>query len=99
VRRISEVSDEALTLNALAHESAMSPYHFLRTFRQVTGMTPHQYLLLARLNRAATRLRSSTDAVATIAYGAGFKDLATFNRRFRRLIGATPSAYRAMRVR
>jgi AraC family transcriptional regulator len=99
VRRIDGQSDATLTLNVLAHEAAMSPYHFLRTFRQVTGMTPHQYLLLARLRGAATRLRSSTDAVATIAYGAGFKDLATFNRRFHRLIGTTPSAYRAMRVR
>jgi AraC family transcriptional regulator len=99
VRRINEGFDGALTLNALAHESAMSPYHFLRTFRQVTGMTPHQYLLLARLHRAATRLRLGTDAISTIAYGAGFKDLATFNRRFRRLIGATPSDYRAMRAR
>jgi AraC-like DNA-binding protein len=99
VRRINGESEGTLTLNALARESAMSPYHFLRTFRQVTGMTPHQYLLLVRLHRAATRLRLSTDAISTIAYGAGFKDLATFNRRFRRLIGATPSAYRAMRVR
>jgi AraC family transcriptional regulator len=99
VRRINGESDGTLTLNALAHESAMSPYHFLRTFRQVTGMTPHQYLLLARLHRAATRLRSSTDAISTIAYAAGFRDLATFNRRFRRLIGVTPSAYRAMRAR
>jgi AraC family transcriptional regulator len=99
VRRINEESAGPLTLNALAHESAMSPYHFLRTFRQVTGTTPHQYLLLARLHRAATRLRLSADAISTIAYGAGFNDLATFNRRFRRLIGATPSAYRSMHVR
>ena len=73
----------------------MSPYHFLRTFRQVTGMTPHQYVLHARLHRAAQRLRASADPVAKIAFEAGFNDLATFNRRFRRLIGMTPSAFRA----
>jgi AraC family transcriptional regulator len=95
VRRIDAQPDARLRLNALAHGSAMSPYHFLRTFRQVTGMTPHQYILHARLRRAATRLRESTDQVSTIALRAGFKDLATFNRRFRRLIGTTPSAYRA----
>jgi AraC family transcriptional regulator len=72
----------------------MSPYHFLRTFRQVIGMTPHQYILRARLHHAATRLRESTDPVSAIAFRAGFKDLATFNRRFRRLIGMTPSSYR-----
>jgi len=94
VRRIEAQADEALRLNALAREVAMSPYHFLRTFRQMTGMTPHQYVLHTRLLRAARRLRASADPVAMIAFEAGFNDLATFNRRFRRLIGATPSVFR-----
>jgi AraC family transcriptional regulator len=95
VRRIEAEADEGLSLSALAGEAAMSPYHFLRIFRQVTGMTPHQYVLRARLHRAAARLRESPDPISTIAFSAGFKDLATFNRRFRRLIGTTPSGYRA----
>jgi AraC family transcriptional regulator len=94
VRRIEAKADERLALNALAREAAMSPYHFLRTFRQVTGMTPHQYVLHARLLRAAQRLRASADPVSMIAFEAGFNDLATFNRRFRRLIGVTPSVFR-----
>src|SRR4029450_6140300 len=95
VRRIEAQADEHLGLSALAREAAMSPYHFLRTFRQVTGMTPHQYVLHTRLQRAAQRLRASADPVSMIAFEAGFNDLATFNRRFRRLIGVTPSAFRA----
>jgi AraC family transcriptional regulator len=94
VRRIEEQADERLSLKALAGEAAMSPYHFLRTFRQVTGMTPHQYVLRTRLHRAATQLRTSKDPISRIAFKAGFKDLATFNRRFHRLVGSTPSAYR-----
>jgi len=94
VRRIEAQADRHLGLNALAQEAAMSLYHFLRTFRQVTGMTPHQYVLHARLLRAARRLRASADPVAMIAFDAGFNDLATFNRRFRRLIGVTPSVFR-----
>jgi AraC family transcriptional regulator len=94
VRRIDAQADGPLGLNALAREAAMSPYHFLRTFRQVTGMTPHQYVLHTRLFRAAQRLRASADPVAMIAFEAGFNDLATFNRRFRRLIGVTPSSFR-----
>jgi AraC family transcriptional regulator len=94
VRQIAARADEHLGLNALAQEAAMSPYHFLRTFRQVTGMTPHQYVLHTRLHRAAQRLRASAAPVATIAFEAGFNDLATFNRRFRRLIGVTPSVFR-----
>jgi AraC family transcriptional regulator len=95
VRRIEAQADEHLGLSALAREAAMSPYHFLRTFRLVTGMTPHQYVLHTRLHRAARRLRASVDPVSMIAFEAGFNDLATFNRRFRRLIGMTPSAFRA----
>jgi AraC family transcriptional regulator len=98
VRRIDAQADGRLGLNALARDAAMSPYHFLRTFRQVTGMTPYQYILHTRLHRAAACLRESADPIAAIAFKAGFKDLATFNRRFRRLIGTTPSSYRAVGV-
>jgi AraC family transcriptional regulator len=95
IRYIESLADKSLSLGALANEAAMSPYHFLRTFRQVTGMTPHQYVLRTRLHHAATALRKTTDPISVIAYRAGFKDLASFNRRFRRLIGASPSVYRA----
>jgi AraC-like DNA-binding protein len=94
VRRIDAQPDGGVRLNTLARDAAMSPYHFLRTFRQVTGMTPYQYVLHMRLHRAARRLRESSDPISRIAFKAGFEDLATFNRRFRRLIGTTPSTYR-----
>jgi AraC-like DNA-binding protein len=73
----------------------MSPHHFLRVFAQVAGMTPHQFVLRTRLHRAAVRLRRSDEAVSAIAFDAGFNDLSTFNRRFRRLMGASPGAFRA----
>ena len=101
VRRIEaeehEPSDEPLSLTGLARGVAMSPYHFLRTFRQVVGMTPHQFVLRTRLHRAAVRLRRSDESVSAIAFDAGFNDLSTFNRRFRRVIGVSPSAYRTGR--
>jgi AraC-like DNA-binding protein len=95
VRWIEEHADERLSLHDLARDAGLSPYHFLRTFRQVAGMTPHQYVLRTRLHRAAVRLRRTEDAVSGIAYDAGFDDLSTFNRRFRRLMGTTPGRYRA----
>jgi AraC-like DNA-binding protein len=95
VRWIEEHADEQLSLRDLARDAGLSPYHFLRTFRQVTGMTPHQYVLRMRLHRAAVRLRRTDDAISGIAYDAGFNDLSTFNRRFRRLMGETPRAFRA----
>jgi AraC-like DNA-binding protein len=95
LRRIEAEAQEELSLSGLAREAAMSPYHFLRSFAQVAGMTPHQFVLRTRLHWAAVRLRRSDEAISTIAFDAGFNDLSTFNRRFRRLMGASPSAFRA----
>ncbi|MFZ5792091.1 MAG: helix-turn-helix transcriptional regulator [Pseudomonadota bacterium] len=97
LRRIEADAAAPLTLADLAREAAMSPYHFLRSFRQVVGMTPHQFVLRTRLHRAAVRLRRSDDPVSAIAFDAGFNDLSTFNRRFRRVMGMSPGAYRAGR--
>jgi AraC family transcriptional regulator len=97
VRRIEAEAHEPISLGALAAGAAMSPYHFLRTFRAVVGLTPHQFVLAQRLRRAAARLRQSDESVTAIAYGAGFSDLSTFNRRFRRIMGVTPTAYRRER--
>jgi AraC family transcriptional regulator len=94
LRRIEACSGETLTLSQLAREAAMSPYHFLRTFKGVVGMTPHQFLLRTRLHRAALLLRRSEHGVAQIAFDCGFGDLSTFNRRFRLAMGKSPSAYR-----
>lgn len=95
LRRIETQCDVPLTLPQLARDAAMSPYHFLRTFRAVAGVTPHQFLLHTRLLRAATKLHSSDGKISAIALEAGFSDLSTFNRRFRQLLGASPGAYRA----
>jgi AraC family transcriptional regulator len=95
LRRIEAQAHEQLTLADLAREAAMSPYHFLRTFREVAGMTPYQFVLRTRLHRAAVLLRRSDASISTIAFDAGFSDLSTFNRRFRRVMGSSPRAYRA----
>jgi AraC family transcriptional regulator len=89
---------EQLALTELAREAAMSPYHFLRTFRQLVGMTPHQFVLRRRLHCAAVRLRRSDEAISAVAFDVGFNDLSSFNRRFRRLMGSSPSAHRARRL-
>jgi len=97
VRRIetqAHQADRTLSLGELAREAGLSPWHFLRIFRHLVGMTPHQYILHTRMHHAAVRLRQSSDLISDIAFKAGFNDLSTFNHRFRTVIGTNPSAYR-----
>src|SRR5712671_3593166 len=97
LRRIEAEPEEPVTLWQLARDAAMSPYHFLRTFNVISGVTPYQFVLTQRLRRAAVRLRRTTDPISAIAYEAGFNDLWTFNRRFRRIMGMTPGTWRTRR--
>jgi AraC-like DNA-binding protein len=94
IRLIEQSAQDAISLSDLAARVAMSPYHFLRTFRSVVGLTPHQFVLRTRLHEAAVSLRRSDDSISTIAFASGFNDLSTFNRRFRRFMGESPGAYR-----
>lgn len=98
LRRIAAQEGARLSVDALAAEAALSPFHFLRIFEQVVGVTPGQYMLRMRLHRAAMRLRRSCDAIAAVALDCGFDDLSTFNRQFRRATGLTPGAYRMRRI-
>jgi len=102
IRRIAEVVrhieahvTEPLDLATLAALANVSKYHFLRTFQRAIGMTPYQYLLAARIRRAASRLAGSSDTVTSIAFENGFGDLSTFNSRFRSIFGVSPTGYRA----
>lgn len=84
-------------LNALAKIARLSPYHFLRVFEELTGTTPHQYILRGRLRRAALWLRQKPSKILDIALGCGFGDVSNFNRTFRAEFGITPRAYRLMK--
>jgi AraC family transcriptional regulator len=97
LRRLEAETEEPVNLRQLAHDAAMSPYHFLRTFNLIFGVTPYQFVLAQRLRHAAVRLRRTTDPISVVAYEAGFNDLSTFNRRFRRIMGVTPGHWRAVR--
>ncbi len=94
LRHIEAHSDEPLTNADLARLASMSPYHFLRVFRILIGITPHRYLIQMRLQRAAGELRRGADPIAAIAFASGFSDLSTFNHAFHRTFGLTPSRYR-----
>lgn len=74
-------------LAALAH---MSPYHFCRSFKQTSGITPHQYLLRCRINYAIKLIAAGGLNLKEIAAKAGFYDQSHLNRSFKKLLNATP---------
>jgi AraC family transcriptional regulator len=94
VRMIQACSDAPHDLRSLAREARLSPYHFLRTFESLTGVTPHQYLLRVRLCRAAIRVSTERTKILDIALDCGFGDISNFNRTFRAEFGVSPRVYR-----
>ena len=84
-----------MSLTDLSGLAAMSKYHFLRTFKRATGLTPHQYIVGRRMCRVAVALRATQSQIAHVAAEQGFRDLSTFNHAFRRVMGVTPTAFRA----
>jgi AraC-like DNA-binding protein len=94
VRAIERQPTRRLTLRHLAGEAELSPYHFLRTFEQLTGVTPHQYVCRTRLRDAAIRLALEPARIIEIAFESGFGDVSNFNRAFRAEFGVSPRVYR-----
>lgn len=94
LRWIDETPEAEMGLDRLAQQARLSPYHFLRTFERATGVTPHQYVLRARLRAAAQRLADAPDKIVEVALDCGFVDLSNFNRAFRAEFGMAPRGYR-----
>jgi AraC family transcriptional regulator len=95
VEYIEEHLDAGLTLGQMAAVAHLSPYHFARQFKAATGLPPHQYVILRRVERAKQLLQTGTDlSLAEVAAGAGFSDQSQFSRHFKRLVGVTPGQFR-----
>jgi AraC-like DNA-binding protein len=86
---------DPLDVPALARAARLSPAHFSREFRRAFGVTPHQYLLTRRLERAAALLRHTDRSVADVCFTVGLKSVGSFTSSFGRAFGRSPTAYRA----
>ena len=87
-------SREPIDLESAAKQIGLSPFHFLRLFANVLGVTPHQYLLRSRLRHAARLLADDAQPITDVALDVGFADLSNFVRTFRRAAGVSPRGFR-----
>ena len=87
-------SREDIALDHVASQAGLSPFHFLRLFSQVLGVTPHQYLVRSRLRHAARLLADGDRSVTDVALDVGFADLSNFVRTFHRAAGVSPRGFR-----
>jgi AraC-like DNA-binding protein len=92
--RMDAQSSEPIDLESAARQAGLSPFHFLRVFAKVLGVTPHQYLVRSRLRHAARLLSDGSRPVTDVALDVGFGDLSNFVNAFRRAAGVSPRRFR-----
>ena len=99
LRRARDLMDREyarpLDVAALARAALMSTAHFSRQFRATYGETPYGYLMTRRIERAKALLRRGDLSVTDVCMAVGCTSLGSFSARFTRLVGETPTAYRA----
>jgi len=86
--------DQDLTLKALAAASYLSPFHFARLFKKLTGATPHNYLAGIRASRAQLLLADTELSVTEVGAQVGYLSASHFTKAFRLATGTTPREFR-----
>ena len=92
--RLREVREPAPTIDQLAREVRISPFHFIRQFEAVFGVTPHQFRIASRIAHAKTLLAGGQYSVTDVCMEVGFSSLGSFSTLFAQRVGEAPSAYR-----
>ena len=91
---LAEVREPRLTIREVARQAGMSPFHFIRRFEALFGLTPHQFRMQSQLDRARLLLACDQHSVTEVCFETGFASLGSFSDLFARRVGAAPSAYR-----
>jgi AraC family transcriptional regulator len=87
--------DREIALSALARTAGMSAHYFCELFKQSVHLSPYQYVLRRRIEHAQSLLREPGVTVFEAAMRSGFSDQSQFTKIFRRVVGVTPTSYRA----
>lgn len=94
VNYINNNYERDISLGDIAHFVFLSPSYFTRAFKEEVGMSPINYLLKTRIERAKELLRETQMKVSDIALGVGFANQQRFNEIFKKYTGMTPLYYR-----
>lgn len=85
---------QPLDVPQLARIAHASEAHFIRSFKEAFGETPHRYLQRRRVERAMFLLRQTDRSITAICFDVGFNSLGSFSRTFRGVVGLCPRDYR-----
>lgn len=94
IERLRSDSDADVSLDALASDAGLSRFHFCRSFKESTGLSPHAWLRQHRIEQAMNMLRESDESVVSIAAALGYSSQTAFAAAFKKLTGETPSDWR-----
>ncbi len=86
--------DKKIGLNDISKAAALSPYHFLRLFKTLYGITPHQFLTLERMNLAKYLLQKSSKSIREVSFSTGYENHSSFGRVFKNYFGISPHQIR-----
>jgi AraC family transcriptional regulator len=91
---IDEEPEKDWSMRELSRSVALSEFHFFRTFKKAFKMSPYQYLIRQRIEKASGLLRKSSFPLAEIAFKSGFADIYAFSKAFKKYKGVSPSSFR-----
>jgi len=94
IERLRSDSETDVSLDALASDAGLSRFHFCRSFKESTGLSPHAWLRQHRLEQAMNMLRESDDSIVSVAAALGYSSQTAFAAAFKKLTGETPSDWR-----
>ena len=96
VAAMREPSGDSLSLGDMAEIAHLSPYHFARTFKRVTGVSPGEFASAVRLQRAKELLLTTDLSASEVCFEVGYGSFGTFSTRFAELVGVPPGRMRRL---